>query len=105
MIEENFSSKQAKAQTREERDALREQEPAIRDKVQRIKDCTRLLVHFKDFLTEESWNARFDLTMPLFLEQVADTNMRIFLDMATDDDKHVNQHRVPKTKPLREKDL
>lgn len=87
LIEENFSAKQAKAQTREERDAIRETEPAIREKIQRIKECTRFLVHFKDFITEESWNERFDLPMALFLEQVADTNMRIFLGVPTDDDK------------------
>lgn len=98
LIEENFSAKQASAKTREERDALKEAEPAIRGKIQKIKDCTRLLVHFKEYLTEASWNERFDLPLSLYLEQVADTNLRIFLGMATDEDKQVNQHRVPKTK-------
>lgn len=41
---------------------------------------------------------RFDLPLPLYLEQVADTNMRIFMGMATEEDKQVSEHRVPKTK-------
>ena len=56
------------------------------------------MIHTKDFITEESWKERFDLPLPLYLEQVADTNMRIFMEMATDEDKQVNEHRVPKTK-------
>lgn len=84
LIEENFSAKQASASTREEREALKQQEPGTREKIQRIKECTRFLIHFKDYLTEESWNERFDLPLPLFLQQVADTNLRIFLGMATD---------------------
>ena len=46
-----------------------------------------MLIFYKDFITEESWNERFDLPLALFLEQQADTNMRIFLGMATDEDK------------------
>ena len=73
----------------------------MRAKIQKVKDCTKMLIHFKDFVSEESWNARFDLPLALFLEQIADTNMRIFLGMATEDDKRVHEHRVPKTKVRR----
>ena len=46
-----------------------------------------MLIYYKDYVTEESWNERFDLPMDLFLVQVADTNMRIFMDKATDEDR------------------
>lgn len=98
LMEESFSSKQANAQTREERATLQEMEGKVKAKIQRIKECTRLCIMFKEFINEESWGARFDLPLALFLEQVADTNMRIFLGMATDEDKQVLQVRVPKTK-------
>ena len=52
-------------------------------------------------MTEESWSERFDLPLALFLEQVADTNMRIFMGMPTDEDKQVSEHRVPKLKVRR----
>jgi len=60
-----------------------------------------MLIHFKDFVNEETWNERFDLPLALYLQQVADTNMRIFLGMPTEEDKQVHQHRVPKTKVRR----
>ena len=98
LMEENFSAKQAAARTNEERAALQEVADSVKGKVQRIKECTRFLIHFKEFLTEESWNARYDLPLALFLTQVADTNMRIFLGMANEEDKQVHDTRVPKTK-------
>ena len=56
-----------------------------------------MLIYYKDYVTEESWNERFDLPMDLFLLQVADTNMRIFMDKATEEDKQVQDSRVPRT--------
>ena len=86
-MEESFAAKMAKAQTREERADLKEQEPTIKAKIARIKECTRAITYHKDFLsTEEQWNERFDLPRALFLEQVADTNMRIFLGMTKEED-------------------
>ena len=46
-----------------------------------------MLIYYKEYVTEESWNERFDLPMDLFLQQVADTNMRIFMDRANEEDK------------------
>ena len=56
-----------------------------------------MLIYYKEYVTEESWNERFDLPMDLFLLQVADTNMRIFMDKATEEDKQVQDSRVPRT--------
>ena len=101
-MEESFSNKQAEAKTSAERAALQEKAEEHRAKVQRIKDCTKFLIHFKDFVNEERWNERFDLPLHLYLAQVADTNMRIFLGMARDEDKQIHEHRVPKTRVRRE---
>ena len=46
-----------------------------------------MIVHHKDFIKDESWNRRFDMPMGMYLEQVADTNMRLFLGMGTEEDK------------------
>ena len=86
-MEENFSTKKANAKTREETNALLAKEKEIMDKIKRIKDCTKYLIYNKVFVNEESWAERFDLPLPLYLEQVADTNMRIFMSMATEEDK------------------
>ena len=98
LMEESFSNKLANAQTREERAALQLKQEQVKAKVAKIKECTKFLIHFKDFINEESWNARFDLPYANYLEQVADTNMRIFLGKATEQDKQIQQTRVPKTK-------
>ena len=52
---------------------------------------------FKSFINEESWNERFDLPLELFLEDVADTNMRIFMGMARGNDYKVEDSRPPRT--------
>lgn len=101
LMEESFSNKKANAKTKEETKALVEKEPEVMAKIQKIKDCTKFLVHNKEFITEESWNERFDLPLALYLEQVADTNMRIFMGMPKDEDKQVSEHRVPKLKVRR----
>ena len=101
LMEESFSNKRANAKTREESKALAEKEPEMQAKIQKIKDCTKFLIHNKEFVNEESWSERFDLPLPLYLEQVADTNMRIFMGMPTDEDKQVSEHRVPKLKVKR----
>ena len=101
LMEESFSNRKAEAKTREEAQALAEKEPEVVAKIQKIKDCTKFLIHSKEFVTEESWGERFDLPLPLYLEQVADTNMRIFMGMPTEEDKQVSEHRVPKLKVRR----
>ena len=98
LMEESWSNKMASCTNREDRIVLVEQEAIVKEKIQRIKDCTKFLVHFKDFVTEQSWNERFEMPLALYLEQVADTNMRIFMGMATEEDKQIHEHRVPKTK-------
>ena len=53
--------------------------------------------NFKDFASEERWNERFDLPLHLYLHQVADTNMRLFMGMPFEEDYQVTDHRMPKT--------
>ena len=55
-------------------------------------------MNYKGWVTEESWNERFDLKLDMFLEQVADTNMRIFMGMQKDSDYQMQCNRVPRTK-------
>lgn len=42
-----------------------------------------LLKNFNAFINEMEWNSRFDLKMDMFLSQVADANLRIFMGMPT----------------------
>ena len=67
-MQENFSDKLANAATRQEREALEAQAEVVQTKIQRVKDCSKLLVNFDEFITEESWNARFELPLDLYLE-------------------------------------
>ena len=89
-MEESFSEKKANAKTKEGRAALLMKEGEVMDKIKRIKDCAKYLIYNKVFVTEETWGEKFDLPLPLYLEQVADTNMRIFMNMATEEDKQIN---------------
>ena len=67
-------------------------------KIDKIKECSRYLEKFKSYIDEEKWNARFDLPLEMFLEEVADTNMRIFMGMARGNDYKVEDPRAPRTK-------
>lgn len=37
-------------------------------------------------MNEDSWNARYDLNLEMYLEQVASANMRVFMGMPTQKD-------------------
>ena len=43
------------------------QADTIQTKIQRVKDCSKLLASFDEFVNEESWNARFELPLDLYL--------------------------------------
>ena len=73
----------------------------LREKMNRLQETCRVLINFKNWVTEESWNERFDLQMDMFLEQVADTNMRIFMGMSNDADRQMSGNRVPRTRLVR----
>jgi hypothetical protein len=55
-------------------------------KLTKVQRCITLLKDFKDFIKEAEWNKRFEMSLELFLEQIADANMRIFLGMARPND-------------------
>ena len=56
----------------------------FKEKMSRIQKAATLLGrNYTDFINEERWNEQFDLQWDLFLEQVADTNMRIFMGKGT----------------------
>jgi len=67
-------------------------------KINRIRQAARYLENFNDFINEESWNNRFDLPLDMFLEDVADANMRIFMGKGKEEDFKMNDHRIPRTK-------
>lgn len=90
LMEESLSCKLSNAKTNEERKTMEETAVLVRDKISRIKQCTKMLIHFRDFLDNDRWNAKFDLPLNLYLTQVADTNMRIFLGMPTEEDKVIH---------------
>lgn len=66
-MEEAWSNKLAAAKTRQEREVVQEAHEAVKGKIQKIKECTRMLIYYKDFIAEESWSARFDLPLDLYL--------------------------------------
>ena len=56
---------------------------------------------YKDWVCEESWNDRFELQLDMFLEQVADTNLRIFMGMHKESDMKPLNNRVTRTRLVR----
>ena len=47
----------------------------------KIQECATLLSKFNGFIDETAWNEQFDQKLDLFLSQVADANLRIFMGM------------------------
>ena len=56
------------------------------EKLERIAECMKMLDDYQNFVRAETWNARFDVTLEMFLDQVADINLRIFMGMPKPND-------------------
>jgi hypothetical protein len=62
-----------------------------------VNEAQKLLFKYDDFVTEERWNQNFELSLEMFLNQVADTNMRIFMGKGFPNDYKITEHRRPMT--------
>ena len=62
-------------------------------KVKRIEETIELIKGFGDWISESKWDKRFDIKMSLFLDQVADANLRIFMGQASAKDTKVKQYQ------------
>lgn len=51
------------------------------EKVDRVRKAIAMITNYSTFVNEARWDARFDMQMEMFLDQVADSNMRIFMGM------------------------
>jgi len=56
-----------------------------------------MLYRYDDFIDEERWNATFKLPFQLYLNEVADANMRIFMGKGFAEDYKITDHRRPMT--------
>jgi len=51
------------------------------EKIDRVRKAIAMITNYATFINEARWDARFDMQMEMFLDQVADSNMRIFMGM------------------------
>jgi hypothetical protein len=65
--------------------------------MERVELAAKLLFRYEDFITEARWNEAFDLPMEMFIAQVADANMRIFMGKGFANDYKLTDHRRPMT--------
>ena len=52
-----------------------------RRKLERCMACVQLLKNFDNFVDQDRWDAQFDVSLDMYLEQVASVNMRLFMGM------------------------
>ena len=69
----------------------------FRAKMGKVEQAAKLLFRYEDYVTEARWNEAFDLPMEMYLAQVADANMRIFLGKGFPNDYKLTDHRRPMT--------
>lgn len=50
-----------------------------KEKSRKLVNCINLLKDFNDFVDEERWSQTFEMSLDMFLDQVADANLRIFM--------------------------
>ena len=50
-------------------------------KIAKLKDILKYLDKFDHFINEETWKDRFDTPLNVYLEQYADPNLKIFMDL------------------------
>ena len=66
----------------EEEKYFEDEIPAVTDtKLAKLQDVLKFFDRFEDFITEEKWRERFDVTLPVYLDKFADPNLRVFMDM------------------------
>jgi hypothetical protein len=73
-------------------------------KLDRVQRIVILLKNFNGFINESEWNKRFEMCLELFMDQIADANMRIFLGMPQPNDLSPKINSVPrqtKVKPVK----
>lgn len=57
----------------------------------RCMACVQLLKNFDNFVDEDRWDAQFDVSLNMYLEQIASVNMRIFMGMPKPTDLQAKQ--------------
>lgn len=62
-------------------DVIYQNSDEIDTKISRLKDVIVYLEKFDDYVNEEIWAERFDVPLPVYLEQFADPNLIIFMNM------------------------
>lgn len=62
-----------------------------------MEQAAKFLFKFDDFISEERWNEQFDLPFDMYLNDIADSNMRIFMGKGNANDYKVTDHRKPRT--------
>lgn len=50
-----------------------------KEKLKSIRKAENTILSYSKFLTEDRWDDRFDMPWEIFLDQVADGNLRIFM--------------------------
>ena len=65
--------------------------------MEKVEQAAKLLFRYDDYITESRWNEDFDLPMEMFVAQVADANMRIFMGKGFANDYKLTDHRRPMT--------
>lgn len=80
----------------------REKLDSYKRKFEKCSQGAVILESFTDFLNEERWDATFNCSMKLWLDQSASANMRIFLGQARAQDLLVKTPKMKKGKILNE---
>ncbi len=52
-------------------------------KITHLKNTLAFIKKFDSFITEQTWNERFDVPMMQYLEQIGDPNLKIFMEITT----------------------
>lgn len=77
--------------------AIEKDDQELKYKMANIDKAIKLLFKYDDYVTEARWDAYFNLPFQMYLNEVADANMRIFMGKGFASDYKVTDHRRPMT--------
>ena len=50
------------------------------DKIAKLREVEDYLEKFDNFITEDAWKERFEVPLNVYIDQIADPNLKIFME-------------------------
>jgi len=68
----------------DEKDYEEEMPGQVDTKLAKLQDVLRFFDRFENYINEEKWRDRFEMTLPIYIDKFGDPNLRVFMEQGGD---------------------